>query len=186
MVQIHLNTTTTYILNVEYEQHTVTATGYSFDHSYNIITVSLPVMVENYESTLSTMRVGIYPFWVDTSGWEDGGTATISGNLYSTYSEAGYWRAHRSWSDFEYENLNYNKELWILIESHKDRMTLLTGGFSGSDTDIEIQHSNIQGFAARVTGVNIAGNIFLLSGIFIEILILQWLYARRQSSKSSK
>ena len=185
-IQINLNTSTAYTLNIEYEKHTVTGTGYSLDHSYSTIIINVSLMVGNYEAMLSTMRVSIYPFWVDTSGWEDGGTATISGNLYSTYSEAGYWRAHRSWSDFEYENLNYHKDLGILIESHNDRMSLGIGGFSGSDTDIEIQHSNIQGFAARVTGANIAGNIFLLSGIFIEVLIVQWLYARRQSSKSSK
>ena len=185
MIQFSLNTSTTYTLNIEYERHTVTGTGYSLDHSYSTIIIDVSLMVGNYEAILSTMRVSIYPFWVDTSGWENGGTATISGNLYSISSAAGTWRARRSFGDFESENLYYHKELGILIESSNDRMSLDGGGFSGSDTDIEIQNSNIQGFVARVTGANIAGNIFLLSGIFIEVLIIQWFYARRQSSKSS-
>lgn len=186
MIQIHLNTTTSYTLHIEYESHTVTGTGYGFDHSYSTIIINLSVTVDDFESTLSTLRVSIYPFWVDTSNWIDGEPRTISGNLYSIYSEAGYWRAHRSWSDFESENLHYHKDLGILIESHNDRMSLDTGGFSGSDTDIEIQHSNIQGFAARVTGSNLIGNMVLISGIFVEILIVQGLYDRRQSSKSSE
>ncbi len=184
MIQLHINHSTTYNLYIEYQLHTVSSTGYNFDHSYSTIIIDTEVTVENYVSVLSSLRVSIYPFWLDTSDWEDGGARTIAGNLYSIYDEGRYWRAHRSWSDFEYEDLNYNKALGIFIESHNDRMTLGTGGFSGSDTDITIQHSNIQGFAARVTGSNLAGNIFVISGIFVEILIIQWLYLRKQNPKN--
>jgi hypothetical protein len=59
-----------------------------------------------------------------------------------------------------------------------------TGGFSGYDIDITTQYSNINGLVARVTGGNIAGNIAVLSGIFIEVLIVQWLYMRKHKSKT--
>jgi hypothetical protein len=181
MIQLHINHSTTYSLYIEYQSHTVSSTGYDFDHSYSTIIIDTEVTADNYESVVSSLRVSIYPFWLDTSDWVDGETRTISGNLYSIYDEGGYWRAHRSWSDFESENLHYNKALGIFIEGHNDRMSLGTGGFSGSDTDIEIQQGNIQGFAARVTGNNLVGNILLLSGIFIEVLIIQWAYTRRKS-----
>lgn len=184
MIQLHINHSTTYSLHIEYQSHTVSSAGYGFDHSYSTIIIDTIVTADNYESVVGSLRVSIYPFWLDTSDWTDGETRTIAGNLYSIYDERGYWRAHRSWGDFEYEDLNYNKALGIFIESHYDGMTLGTGGFSGSDTDITIQHSNIQGFAARVTDSNLVGNIFLLSGVFVEILIIQWAYTKRQSPKN--
>jgi hypothetical protein len=185
MIQFHLNTSTTYTLDIEYEQHTTTATSNSFDHDYRTILVNILVMADTYESTLSGIRVGNFPLWVDTSDWVSGETVTISGNLYSIQSETGNWRARRSWSTTEYENLYYSKELGILIQSNTDRMTLgSTGGFSGYDIDITTQYSNINGLVARVTGGNIAGNIAVLSGIFIEVLIVQWLYMRKHKSKT--
>ena len=184
MIQINLNTSTAYTLNIEYEQHTTTAVSYSFDHDYNTITVDTLVMTNNYESTLGGIQVGSFPLWIDTSEWGDGTPVIINGILYSLYSEAGNWRAHRSWSDFEYENIYYRKDIGILVESYTDRMTIgSTGGFIGSTVEITIQRSNIQGFAARVTSSNVVGNTALLTGIFIEILIVQGLYIRRQKPK---
>ncbi|MBY8998265.1 MAG: hypothetical protein KGD60_11060 [Candidatus Thorarchaeota archaeon] len=186
MIQINLNTSTAYALNIEYEQHTTTARSYDFDHSYSTIIVNIPIMVDSYGSTLSSIRVGTVPFWIDTSDWVDGETVSISGNLYSIHSQTGKWRAHRSFADFESENLYYHKELGILIESNTDRISSGSSGFSGFSVEINIQHSNIDGFVARVTGSNVVGNIVLLSAIFTEILIVQWLYTRRQKSKTLK
>jgi hypothetical protein len=143
-------------------------------------------MVNNYESTLSGYRVGNFPLWVDTSDWAEGETVSISGNLYSIYSESGLWWAHRSFAESEYENLFYDKDLGILTESITDRLSLVSGGFSGFSIDTEIQQSNIHGFVARVTSSNVIGNIILLSGIFTEILIVQWLYTRKHKSKTTK
>jgi 3D (Asp-Asp-Asp) domain-containing protein len=183
-----MNTSTAYTLNIEYEQHTTTATAgsYSFDHSYSIIIVDISVMVNSYESTLSSIRVGNFPFWVDTSDWTEGETVSISGNLYSIHSQTGKWRAYRSFADFESENLYYHKELGILIESNTDRISSGLSGFSGFSVEINIQHSNIDGFVARVTGSNIVGNIVLLSAIFTEVLIVRWLYTRKHKSRTTK
>ena len=72
MIQINLNTSTAYTLNIEYEQHTVTGSDFSIDNSYNTIIVNIPIMVDNYESTLSSYQVGTFPVWVDTSDWAVG------------------------------------------------------------------------------------------------------------------
>lgn len=186
MIQINLNTSAAYTLNIEYEQHTTTATSSSFDHSYNTIIVNIPIMVDNYESTLSGIRVGTFPLWIDTSDWVEGETVSVSGNLYSIYSETGDWWLHRSFTESEYENLFYRKDLGILIQTITDRLSLGSSGFSGSTVEIEIQQSNIDGFVARLTGSNVVGYIALISGIFTEILIVQWLYTRRNKSKKSK
>ncbi len=184
MIQFSLNRSTAYTLNIEYEQHTVTARSYTLDHDYNPINVNLLVMADSHESTLSGVLIGGFPLWIDTIGWGDGTPVTINGILYSLYSEAGNWRAHRSWSDFEYENLYYRKDIGILVRCYTDRLTIgSTGSFSGSSVDISIQHSNINGLVARVTDSNIIGNTTLLTGIFIEVLIVQGLYIRRQKSK---
>jgi hypothetical protein len=143
-------------------------------------------MARDYESTLSGFQVGNFPLWVDTSNWVDGETVSISGNLYSISSETGLWRAYRIFVGLEDENLYYNREIGILIRSDTDRLSLVTGGFSGFSIDIQIQHSNIDGFVARITGNNVIGHIILLSGIFIEIPIVQWLYRRNYKSKTSK
>lgn len=60
-----------------------------------------------------------------------------------------------------------------------------SSGWSGTDVDIKIQNSNIDGFVARVTGSNVIGYIVLISGIFTEVLIVQWLYTLRHKSKTS-
>lgn len=93
MIQINLNTSTAYTLNIEYEQHTVTGNGLSLNHGYNTIIVNIPIMVDNYESTLSSYQVGTFPFWVDTSDWAEGENVSISGNLYSVVSETGSYVA---------------------------------------------------------------------------------------------
>ena len=186
MIQINLNTSTTYNLNIEFEEHIMTGTGYGFDHSYNTIIVNIPVMVRDYESTLSGIRVGNFPFWVDTSDWVDSETVSISGNLYSIVSEMGNWRLHRSFDDFEYEDLCYHKVLGILIESTTDRMSLGESGFSGTDAEIVIQQSNIDGFVARVTNSNVLGHIVLLTLIFSELMIIQAFWERRRRLSSGK
>jgi len=186
MVQISLNTSTDFILNIEYEKHTTTATDYSFDHRYYTISVNISVMVNDYESTLSSYRIGAFPLWIDTSDWANGVTVSISGNLFTISSESGVWKAHRSLSDFQYESLYYRKDLGILTRINLDYMSLGSSGFSGSEVETTIQSSNIDGFAARVTGSNLVGNIVLLTGIFTEILVVQWLYDRKQISRTSK
>ena len=186
MIQINLNTSTAYTLNIEYEQHTVTGSDFSIDNSYNTIIVNIPIMVDNYESTLSSYQVGTFPVWVDTSDWAVGENVSISGNLYSISSETGNWRLYRSFAEDEYEELWYHRNLGIFIESNTDRRSLGSSGFSGTDVEIEIKNSNIDGFVARLTGSNVIGYIALISGIFTEILIIQWLYTRRHKSKKSK
>lgn len=188
-IQISMNRFTDYTLNIEYERDTMTATSYSFDHSYSTIRVDIPIMIDDYESTLSSIRIGTYPFWVDTTDWTEGGTVRLSGLTYLLSFENRLWKAYRDIGDQRSESLYYHKELGIFIKSDTDQLIMELGGFSGYTIDIEIIQSNIDGFVARLTGSNVVGNIVLLSAIFTEILIVQWLYNRRQKpgdSKSSK
>jgi hypothetical protein len=182
MIQLHLNTRTSYSLYIKYEQHTTTATSYGFDDIYTPIVVNIQVMTDSYQTTLGTIQLSDFPLWVDTSGWAAGETVTISGALYQIESVSGQWKLHRSWSSSEYENIYYRKDIGVLVRIESDHMTLGTSGFSGSDVDVTIKQSNIDGFASRVTGGNIAVNIYLLSGIFIEILIVQWFYVHRKGA----
>ena len=184
MVQINLNTSTEYNLNIEYEEHTCTGNGYSLDHSYRTLRINIPIMVRDYESTLSVFRVGNFPFWVDTSDWAEGERASVSGNLYSIESEVVEWRLNRSFGDDGYETLRYNKILGIFIESRTDSLTLGSYGFSGDQVEITIQQSNIDGFVARVTSSNVVGHIVLLTLIFTEILIIHFLWDRRKAHSS--
>ncbi|MFX1560102.1 MAG: hypothetical protein ACFFBL_05915 [Promethearchaeota archaeon] len=187
MIQINVNTTAAFTLYIEYEEHTVTGTGYSFDHSYNTIIVNLPIVVHDYESTLSSYLVGNYPLWIDVSDWNSGDDVNIAGNLYVVSSEGAEWKAHRSLGDeYSSEILFYNKLSGIFMESHTDQMTLGSSGFGGSDVDIEIQQSNINEFLARYTGSNVVSYILLISGIFTEILIIHGLWERRKKSSSPK
>ncbi|MFW9974110.1 MAG: hypothetical protein ACFFDQ_02430 [Candidatus Thorarchaeota archaeon] len=183
MVQISINESTSYKLNIEYEQDTMTAYGFDIDHSSTPIRVDVLIMIDNYESTLSGFRIGGFPLWVDTSYWTEGETVDILGNLYLISSERGYWKAHRSLGDDQSESLYYHKILGIFIERNTDRLTLGTSGFNGYTVNIQIQQSNIDGFVSRVTGSNIAGNVVLLSSIFTEVLIVQRLLMRRKESR---
>lgn len=184
MIQISQNRFADYTLNIEYERDTMTATSLSFDHSYSTIRVNIPIMIEDYESTLSSIQIGTYPLWVDISDWTVGGTVRISGFSYLLSVENRLWKAYRDIGDQRSESLYYHKELGIFIESDLDQLNMEPGGFSGYTIDIEIQQANIDGFVARLTGSNVVGNIVLLSAIFTEILIVQWLYIRRQKSKT--
>ncbi|MFW9835587.1 MAG: hypothetical protein ACFFEK_16410 [Candidatus Thorarchaeota archaeon] len=184
MIQLHLNTRTSYNLYIEYEKHTATATSLSFDHIYVPVIVNIQVMTDSYQTTLGTVQVSGFPLWVDTSNWDADETVTISGVSYQIQLASGQWKLHHSWSDFEYENIYYRRDIGILVEIKADHMTLGTSGFSGSTVEVTLKQNNINGFASRVTGGNIAANTFLLTGIFIEILIVQWFYVSRKRSKS--
>jgi len=183
MIQISMNGFTAYTLNIEYESHTTTATSSSFDHDYNTINVNIPIMVNNYQSILSGISIGTFPLWVNASDWVEGETVSISDHTYSISIVNRRWTAHRSFTDYGYEDLFYHKDLWIFIESYTDRIKFETGGFSGYSKHIEIQRSNIDGFVSKVTGSNVVGNIVLLSAIFTEIPIIKWLYTRREVSE---
>ena len=183
MIQISIDRFRAFTLNIEYEQHTVTATSYSFTHDYNTINVDVLIMVNNYPSILSGISIGTFPLWVNASDWIEGETVSISGHTYSLSIENIRWKAFRSFSDYGYEYLVYDKDLWIFIESYTDRISLGTGVFSGYSIQIGIQRSNINGFVSKVSGSNVVGNIVLISAIFIEIPIIKWLYTRRQVSK---
>ena len=160
-----------------------TLTSYSFTHDYNTINVDVLIMVNNYQSILSGISIGSFPLWVNASDWAEGGTVSIAGHTYSISIENRQWKAFRSFSDYGYEYLFYNKDLWILMESYTDRISLGTGVFSGYSIHIGIQRSNIDGFVSKVTGSNVVGNIVLISAIFTEIPIIKWLYTRRQVSE---
>jgi hypothetical protein len=185
-IQISQNRFSDYTLNIEYERHSMTATSYSFDHSYSTIRVDIPIMIDDYESTLNGFQIGPFPLCVDISDWTEGGNVRISGLTYLLSVENRLWKAHRDIGDQRSESLYYHKELGIFIKSDTDQLTMETTGFSGYTIDIEIQQSNIDGFVARLSGSNVVGNIVLLSSIFTEILIVQWLYSRRQKSKTIK
>jgi len=187
MIQINMNTTDSYTLNILYGQHTATGNGYTLDHDYQTISVNIPIKVNNFASILSGYRIGSFPLWVDTSNWTSGENVSISGNLYAVTAGSRSWRAYR---DFNYgnddEELYYHRILGIFMESYTERISYGSIGFTGSDVDIEIQRSNIGGFVARVTGNNVVGYILLISGIFTEILIIQGLWERRKVSASPK
>jgi len=183
MIQISIDRFRAFTLNIEYEQHTVTATSYSFIHDYDTINVDVIIMANNYPSILSGIRIGGFPLWVNASDWAEGATVSISGHTYSISVNSRLWMAHRTFTDSGYENLYYHKDLWILIERYTDRISLGTGGFSGYSIHIGIQSSNIDGFVSKITGSNVFGNIVLISAIFTEIPIIKWLYTRRQVSE---
>ena len=184
VIQIGLNQSTAYALDIEYEIHTVDASGLVMDHSYETIRVQLSVMTSSYQSTLGGIRVGSFSFWVDTSDWTAGDTVIINSNLYSILRQSGAWQLHRSLGDYQSENLYYHGVLGIFTGSYTDWMSLSSFGFSGYTIDIEIQQSNIDGFVTRVTGSNVVVEIVLLTFIFTEILIIQGLWKRRRSSTS--
>lgn len=187
MIQINMNTTESYALNILYEQHTATGNGYSIDHDYHTITVNIPIKVDNFESILSSYRIGSFPLWIDTSDWTSGETVSISGNHYTVTSGSISWRAYRDFNGGnDDEELYYHRILGILMESHTNQLTFSSSGFTGSDVDIEIQRSNIDGFVARVTGNNVVGYILLISAIFTEIIVIQGLWERRKGSSSPK
>ena len=180
-----------YSLNIEYEAHTVTATGGlvnpGFSHSYRTIVVRASVMADDYESTLSSIRVDIFPFWVDTSSWATGESVSISGNIYTISEETQFWKAHRSvGNDGDYVDIYYDKEIGIFIRSYSDFMILGSSGFQGSTVSIEVQQSNFAGFISIVYGTNVVVFVLLISGIFTEIPIIVWLWNRREKQKTTK
>ncbi len=184
MIQIGMNVSTEYNLKIDYEKHRCTMNSFPWDHSYTRVVVDMPVMVSNRE-TVCDFRIGNFPFWVDTSGWSNGALVTISGSTYTISSEGVCWKAYREIDDSFYDTVYYHKDTGIFYESYTNRAYMDTFSFKGYTEDTKILSSNIDGFAARVTGSNVVANIVLLSAIFTEVLIVQRLYSRKKKAKTS-
>jgi len=175
------NVNTEYALNIEYEAHTCDMGSTAFRHTYSTIVINVQVRTTNYEETFSGLSVGGFPFWVDVSAWEVGNTVQIAGNSYELSISPNTWKAHLDFGDMQYENLYYHRDFGIFIASYTDRATLDLYGFSGYTKEIQVEQSNLEGFISRVTGSNIMWNFGLVTGIFIELAVIQWFIQRRNA-----
>jgi hypothetical protein len=107
MIQISINRSTAYTLNIEYEKHRCVMDTMPWEHTYTTILVNLQIMIDSYRMTLGSRDVGGFPLWIDSSELTEGETINISGNIYSLSIEHGCWKAHRSFDSIDYENLYY-------------------------------------------------------------------------------
>lgn len=154
----------------------------TFYHSYSNVTIHVQVRPTDIQPSTMSREVEGFPFWLDTSSWKDGDVVQIAGNNYEISIYNSRWRAHRDFDDYEYENLYYHLDVGIFIESRMDRMTLGSYGLEGYTEDITITGGNLERFISIATGAEISFNAILLSGIFIEVLVILWLVERRREN----
>ena len=181
--QFYDNTYSPYPLRIEYEIHTCSVSGSgmfaNFDHSYSTVTIDIEVSTTIFIGSISGLSVGGFPFWVDISSWNPGDVVTIGGAEYELSLQGGRWKAHRDFSDSEYENLYFHGELGIFVESYTDCIILDEYALHGYSEDIQIQESNLAGLYGRVTGSNVLLNIGLVTGIFVELAVIYMFLNKR-------
>lgn len=161
----------------------------SFEHTYSYTTIDTQLMMESYKETLSQLKVGSFPLWVNTSSWKDGDEVTIGGVQYSLSLRNNGWRAYREFGDSDYEVLYYHKKVGVLLETDTDRMHIASSsmGFTGYYIRINIEQSNIALLISKATGSDLIINNGLVVGILIQIAIIQWqLKIRNERKKSSE
>jgi hypothetical protein len=182
-LQFNRNMTIPYSINIEYERSTVNLIPFSPQQTSETIPINVPVMIYNYVATLDGLMVDEFPLWINTSSWEGGATVRIADYSYLISDYGDKWRAYCDISSGYSNIISYNKDVGILIEAAKNRITYGPTGTSGYSVYIRIVKSNIGGFISRATGRDIAISTILIGGIFVNLVIIQWLTIRRRAHK---